>query len=183
MCLVIQKIEWKPAGFVGLCFLLPCGCQCSDMDSPPVGDRVTADSNATTLEKPSPTQTAAVAPTRRRTARRAEATGTSTFWRRRPLLQRSQTCLSDADRKAKKKSTASPNQCPGGGSEDYWFLEPASRVAISAGAESGARVEERAQGNRKLRSADRNSKGGSCLFLSQCCCQTKGEAGLLEGLH
>ncbi|XP_049518947.1 serine/arginine repetitive matrix protein 2 [Dermacentor silvarum] len=148
--------------------------------------RASSSGNSTVAGKASPSQqsTAVVgASTRRRATRRPEAGGTSTFWRRRPLLQRSQTCLGDVDRKAKKKSSASSSdRCPGGGSEDYWFLEPAnapSTVVTPDGASAsgaGIVVEERAQaGDRKLRSADRNSKGGSCLFLSQCCCQTKGQ--------
>ncbi|KAH7961856.1 hypothetical protein HPB52_012803 [Rhipicephalus sanguineus] len=143
--------------------------------------RASSSADGTVGEKASPSQqsTAVVgASTRRRTTRRPEAGGTSTFWRRRPLLQRSQTCLGDVDRKAKKKSASSSVRCPGGGTEDYWFLEPANAhstvvTPVSASA-AGIVVEERAQvGDRKLRSADRNSKGGSCLFLSQCCCQTK----------
>nr|XP_054933368.1 mucin-2-like [Dermacentor andersoni] len=148
--------------------------------------RASSSANSTAAEKASPSQqsTAVVgASTRRRATRRPEAGGTSTFWRRRPLLQRSQTCLGDVERKAKKKSSASSSdRCPGGGTEDYWFLEPASAsstVVTPVGASAsgaGIVVEERAQaGDRKLRSADRNSKGGSCLFLSQCCCQTKGQ--------
>ncbi|KAL3196661.1 hypothetical protein MRX96_045147 [Rhipicephalus microplus] len=142
-----------------------------------------ASSSADLADKASPSQqsTAVVgASTRRRTTRRPDAGGTSTFWRRRPLLQRSQTCLGDVDRKTKKKSSAtSSDRCPGGGSEDYWFLEPANArstvvTPVSATAVRTG-VEERAQAtDRKLRNADRNSKGGSCLFLSQCCCQTKG---------
>ncbi|XP_065290727.1 uncharacterized protein [Dermacentor albipictus] len=146
--------------------------------------RASSSANSTVEGKASPSQqsTAVVgASTRRRATRRPEAGGTSTFWRRRPLLQRSQTCLGDVERKAKKKSSASSSdRCPGGGTEDYWFLEPASAsstVVTPVGASAsgaGIVVEERAQArDRKLRSADRNSKGGSCLFLSQCCCQTK----------
>ncbi|KAH6940403.1 hypothetical protein HPB50_027553 [Hyalomma asiaticum] len=144
--------------------------------------RASSSATSTVAEKASPSQqsTAVVgASTRRRTTRRPEAGGTSTFWRRRPLLQRSQTCLGDVDRKTKKKASSS-DRCPGGGTEDYWFLEPANVhstvvTPVSATA-AGIVVEERAQaGDRKLRSADRNSKGGSCLFLSQCCCQTKGQ--------
>lgn len=53
---------------------------------------------------------------------------------------------------------------PSGGQADYWFLE------------GGARPEtEVAEADRKLRSSDRNSKGGSCSFLSRCCCQIEGE--------
>lgn len=168
-------------------------CLC-DMDAVRLPEnRASSSANSTVAGKASPSQqsTAVVgASTRRRATRRPEAGGTSTFWRRRPLLQRSQTCLGDVDRKAKKKSSASSSdRCPGGGSEDYWFLEPAnapSTVGTPDGASAsgaGIVVEERAQaGDRKLRSADRNSKGGSCLFLSQCCCQTKGEICHSDGI-
>ncbi|KAL1422260.1 hypothetical protein MTO96_022140 [Rhipicephalus appendiculatus] len=124
--------------------------------------RASSSADNTLAEKASPSQqsTAVVgASTRRRTTRRPDAGGTSTFWRRRPLLQRSQTCLGDVDRKTKKKTSAtSSDRCPGGGTEDYWFLEPANArstvvTPVSASA-VGIGVEERAQAvDRKLRSA------------------------------